>query len=105
MHVDRGKGTRLIGVGELYPPSLNSFGVVVRVVRHRGIPLKETPRRIVERSSQFIDPGVTAQIRIRARQALATLESLCMYFLDVRVIDHRDGVTVRTIFDAVEAPR
>ena len=101
MHVDRSKGARSIGVGELDPTSLDSVAVVVRVVRHRGVPLKETPRRIVERASQLTDPGVVAQIRI----GLASPESLRVYCLDVRVLDHGDGVAIRTIFDTVDAPR
>ena len=105
MHVDRGKRTRFIGVGELYPTSCHAFGPVERVMRHLRVPLKELPRRKVDRAFQFGDPGVIAQIRIRARGRLATLELFRVYFLNVRVIDHRDGVAVRTVFDTVDAPR
>jgi hypothetical protein len=49
VHVDRDKGARLIGVGELYPMSFNAVRVAKRVIRHLGVPLNELRNGIVER--------------------------------------------------------
>ena len=100
MHVDRGKGLRSIGVHELHPTSFNAVAVGVRVIRHLGVPLEETPRGKVHRSSKFGDVGVGAKVRI----GLAVIESLRVYFLDVRIINHGDGVSGPPIFVTMDVP-
>src|SRR5438046_2281691 len=50
MPVDRREGTRSIGVGELQPMSLDHVRDIPRVMGNLGIPLKEFPRCVDNRS-------------------------------------------------------
>src|SRR5437867_5683475 len=104
MHMDHGEGTGSIAVGELQPMSFDSVGVIDRIIRNLGVSLKEFPRRIDNRSSQIGLRVVGADVRIRPG-SFAVLRALRVYFSGVCIVDHSDGVAVRTILVAVDAPR
>src|SRR5947207_8769864 len=104
MPVDRREGTRSIGVGELQPMSLDHVRDIPRVMGNLGIPLKEFPRCVDNRSLHINPPVVLTRVAL-SPVLPALLDSRGVYSFGVLVIDHGDGVAVRAILDAIDAPR
>ena len=104
MPVDRGERMGSIGIGQLESMAFNQVRHIPRVVGNLGVPLKELPRRVDDRSLHITSPVVLASVAF-SPILLALLGSRCVYFFGVGVIDHSDGVAVRAILDAIEVPR
>src|SRR5207247_10250457 len=96
----RGYGTIAICVAELHPLSFDQVRDIPREMGNLGVPLKELPRRVDDRTLHIRPPVVLTGVAL-SPVLPALLGSRRVYFFGVLVIDHSNGVAVRAIFDAL----
>src|SRR5438093_9300673 len=104
MPVDSRERNGCISIEELQSLSLNQVRDIPCVMGYFGIPLKEFPRRVNNRSLHIRTPVVLAGVALSAILP-ALLGPRGVYFLGVLVIDDRGGVAACAILDGIDAPR